>query len=231
MRKIKSNISEVIFVLVILIFLSCSNENTSKESKEIISIPENNPEVNDTSIKSESSKTKTIELFNLKNDLDTFVISVKNSELPFELRTDTVGDHSSDKELWAFNKGIFELINVDSTALLVRHYFSIPLTKRILRIYLLELHYNSITESNSFFEKLEARKYYKADLTGGYYLDFGLTGTTDYVIKQNETILWFNVSCQYSNKEYEKLIEIFRKNIALSNNEEVIKCFCHEACE
>ena len=32
-------------------------------------------------------------------------------------------------------------------------------------------------------------------------------------------------------KEFNRLIEIFRSNLQLTGNEEVIKCFCGKACE
>ncbi|PWE01429.1 hypothetical protein DDZ16_02790 [Marinilabilia rubra] len=68
----------------------------------------------------------------MKLDLYTFALFVKNTRLPFILRTDTVNEHSSFKDLWAFEKGIFELINPDSTELLVRNHFLIPKNQRIL---------------------------------------------------------------------------------------------------
>jgi len=186
---------------------------------------------NDSIIKPSCKKGKLIDLVCLKADLDTFVISAKNTRLPFELNTDTINEHSSFKELWAFEKGIFELIHPDSTELLVRNHFLITETKQVLRLYLLELKHSSIDESRKFFEKLVARKDYKAYLTDEFYLDYGLTGTTDYVLRIEETILWLNVSCQYSRKEFNQLIEIFKKNIKLTDRMEVIKCFCQEACE
>lgn len=91
--------------------------------------------------------------------------------------------------------------------------------------------FSNSTESNSFFNKLIERKDYKADLGNGYYLDYGLTGTTDYVVKIEKEVLWFNVSCQYSKKEFNQLIGIFKNNVKLIDTVETIKCFCHEACE
>lgn len=203
-----------------------NNRECLSEKRLINDIP-----VNDSSITKSDKSKKRIDLGCLKSDLDMFALSVKKTHLPFELKTDTISEHSPDKDLWDFEKGIFELINPDSTELLVRHNFLMPKTKRILRLYLLELKYSNITESSSFFEKLFDRKDYKADLTGGYYLDYGLTGTTDYIIRNEDVILWFNVSCQYSKKEFNQLIERLKSNITLGDTVEVIKCFCHEGCE
>lgn len=217
---------------IVVIFSSCNsckydeNKHNSPESlteKEIVT--------NDLTIQKSDNNESRIDLQYMKSELDTFVISVKKTNLPFELKTDTIGDHSSYKDLWDFEKGIFELINPDSTQLLVRHHFLIPKSKEILRLFLLEIKFSNSTESNSFFHKLIDRKDYKADLGDGYYIEYGLTGTTDYVVKIENEVLWFNVSCQYSKKEFNQLIEIFNNNVDLTDRVEIIKCFCQEACE
>ena len=233
MNQLKNIISIAILTVFILFSHSCLSDGNESKTKEVQAIPIEEIVENTDSLMERiiTQGTELFDLNQLKWDLDSFVMNVKRTQLPFELNTDTVNINSSDKDLWAFQKGIFELINIDSTKQLVRHHFSIPKTKRILRIYLLELQYSSIQESNMFFKKLDSRKDYEADLTGGYFMYYGLTGTTDYVIKSNETILWFNVSCQYTKKEFKKLIEIFRRNILLKGNEEIIKCFCQQKYE
>ena len=227
--KVKQNIISVVIITVLLTLLSCVNNNRQNNNVETTSDSIETKSVLVDSIKKIDNLF--LDIGKLKNDLDTFAITIKNTHLPFELKTDTVNENSSEKQLWVFQKGIFKLINPDSTELLIRNHFFIPKTKRILRIYLLELKYSDSTKCGKFFQKLVARKDYKADLTGGYFLNYGLTGTTDYVIKLDETILWFNVSCQYSKSEFIQLIEIFRKNISLTGNKRVIKCYCHELCE
>ena len=216
-------------LLVVLSLLSCENKILKDSNRDIVNDKIEEKALLIDSIDEENSHI--FELDKLKKDLDTFAISIKKIDQPFDLKTDTVGEYSSAKDLWAFKKGIFELINQDSTELLVRHHFLIPKTNRILRLYLLELKYSTIAESSSFFRKLISRKDYKADLSGGYYLDYGLTGTTDYVIKLDETILWFNVSCQYTKSEFYQLIKILNDNTKLTGTEETIKCYCQEACE
>lgn len=220
-------ISKIIagILLVFLALSSCQNKNTTSDVGNETKVKEL---VADSSF---DIQKQLLNLDKLKNDFDSFAITFKKTDLPFELYTDTIGVHSSDEQLWAFKKGIFELINPDSTELLVRHHFMIPKTNRILRLYLLEITYPSIVESNTFFKKLVSRKNYKAHLTEGYFLNFGLTGTTDYVLKSNETVLWFNLSCKYSKKEFSRLIEIFKKGVAVSKTDEVIKCYCQELCE
>ena len=217
---------------IVVIFSSC-NSYKNDENKD--NLPERLTEkdtlTNDLTIKKSDNNESLIDLQYMKSELDTFVISVKKTNLPFELKTDTIGDHSSYKDLWAFEKGIFKLIDPDSTKLLVRHHFLIPKTKEILRLFLLEIKFSNSTESNSFFHKLIDRKDYKADLGDGYYLEYGLTGTTDYVVKIENEVLWFNVSCQYSKKEFNQLIEIFNNNVKLTDTVEIIKCFCQYACE
>lgn len=224
----------ILFVVlsVILQFSSCNNGENEKDNKNLSDeIPQKEISKDDTIIIESDKSEKNIDLDRLKYDLDTFALLVKKTHLPFELKTDTIGDNSSNNELWAFKNGMFKIINPDSTKLLVRHYFFIPKTERILRIYLLELTYSNIAESGAFFKKLIDRKSDKAYLTDECYMNYGLTGTTDYVIKIEETILWFNISCQYSKKEFKQLIEIFKKSIQLTNKVEVIKCFCSEGCE
>lgn len=232
MRQLKKNISLAIISVIILFLSSCLNKSVNEkvDIKEV--------QVIDTLEKSDSlivgsvsQKTELIDLVQLKVDLDSFVVNEKRTQFPFDLNTDTVSVKLNDKNLWAFNKGIFELINLDSTELLVRHHFLIPKTKRILRLYLLELKFSNIAKCNSFFKKLVDRKDYKADLMDGIYMDYGLTGTTDYVIKIDKEILWLNVSCQYSKKDFTQIIEIFKQHIKLTETVEEIKCFCHEACE
>ena len=227
MKLVKRDILKIV-ISVSLTLSSCINKNDEDNNRYI---SENRISANDTIEEKANQNENLLDLAQLKIDLDSFAISVKETQEPFDLRTDTVGENSTDKALWDFKKGIFELINPDSTELLVRHHFSIPNTKRILRLYLLELKFPNTLESESFFKKLINRKDYKADLTGGYYLDFGLTGTTDYVIKIDEAILWFNVSCQYSKVEFNQLIEILRNNMELREAEDVIKCFCQYGCE
>ena len=233
MRQLKTNILLPIITVLILFLSSCLNSSSVNENLVVEDVQVlDTPGISDSLIaENVPIKTELIDLVKLKLDLDSFVINYKRVQLPFDLNTDTVSVKSSDKDLWAFQKGIFELINVDSTKLLVRHHFSIPKTKNILRIYLLELHYPNIEESNKFFRKLDSRKDYEADLTDGYFIYYGLTGTTDYVIKSNETILWFNVSCQYTKIEFDKLIEIFRKDAVLNGSEEIIKVYCQKKYE
>ena len=62
----------------------------------------------------------------LKKDLDSFVLSVKKTNLPFTLFTDTIRENSDEKVLWAFKKGFLNWSDPDSTVLLVRHHFLIP---------------------------------------------------------------------------------------------------------
>lgn len=227
--KVKQNIISVGIITVLLTLLSCANDNKQNNNVETTSDSLETKAVLVDSIKEMDNQL--LDIGKLKTDLDTFAITIKNTHVPFELKTDTVNENSSKKQLWAFQKGIFELINPDSTELLIRNHFFIPKTKRILRLYILELKYSDNAKCSKFFQNLVARKDYKADLTGGYFLNYGLTGTTDYVIKLDKTILWFNVSCQYSKSEFNQLIEIFRKNISVTENEWVIKCYCHELCE
>lgn len=230
MKIINRNII-FIFLSTLPMLISCNRDNSIENNVKtpIDTIKEKN-QFNDT-IEKSINKEKLYDLMQLKNDLDSFVLSVKKTNLPFTLYTDTIRENSDTKVLWAFKKGIFELVDPDSTVLLVRHHFLIPKTSRILRLNILEIKYSNIHKCNLFFNKFVDRKDYKVDLLEGAYLDYGLTGTTDYVIKINETILWFNISCQYSKKEFNRLIEIFRSNLQLTGNEEVIKCFCGKACE
>jgi len=221
----------IIILPILLNLFSCVGNKNEDNNKEVEEVNNEQKTIIVNSTIKEKKQQPLIDLYKLKDELDTFAINVKKTKQSFKLHTDTVGEKSSDKELWAFNNGVFKLINTDSTELLIRHYLFIPKTKRILRLYFLELKYPSTKESKLFFKKLLAHKKYKADLTGGYYLNYGLTGTTDYVVRLGETILWFNVSCQYSKNDFNKLIEIFRKNIILSETTDVIKCYCQELCE
>jgi hypothetical protein len=230
MKIINRNII-FIFLSTLPMLISCNRDNSIENNvKTPIDTIKEKHRFND-AIEKSNNKEKLYDLMQLKKDLDSFVLSVKKTNLPFTLFTDTIRENSDEKVLWTFKNGIFELVDPDSTALLVRHHFLIPKTSRILRLNILEIKYSNIQKCNLFFNKFVDRKDYKVDLLEGAYLDFGLTGTTDYVIKINETILWFNISCQYSKKEFNRLIEIFRSNLQLTGNEEVIKCFCGKACE
>ncbi len=232
-KKMKTIGKQIFFVVplwLLTIITSCTSENNSgdKQIKNRL-IAEN--ENSDAILKSEKEIDNKIEFRNFKNDLDSFVIKFNYSTTPFDLQTDTINSKSSNKDLWAYKRGIFNLINVNSINLLIQHHYFVPKTTKILRIYLLELQFKNPRESEYFFKKLDARKNFKADLGDGYFLNYGLTGTSDYVILSKATILWLNISCQYSKKDFDRLIDIFLNNSNLTRNGKAIRYYCQTGYE
>jgi hypothetical protein len=218
----------IILSIAIFTFSACTGKNDSGARPDINPKEE---EVTDANDHSSVIMMDNVNLDKLKIQLDSFMINVKNRDFTFEYQSDTISLASSDKELWDFKKGIFELVNLDSVDLLIRNHFYVPNTKDVLRIYFLELYFKDAQGTNAFFNKLKSRKEYKADFGDGDYMLYGLTGTTDYVIQSNDKVLWFNIACQYTKEEFKSLISIFENYINIPEKENIIKCFCHQACE
>lgn len=229
--------SKILIAFLILLFLfSCrnSNQNTHKNIEN----------KNDTLASGNKNVTKqliqTKESFNLLNfrkQLDSLLSKFEHKKLKLNWDSDTISSKSNNYILSYFQKGIFiNLLKPERFDTIIMNHFYDPSTRKVLRIYLIEAFYSDSTKSKSLFQKIYKQKNNKIEMIEddgpeSYYINYGLTGLYDFVVRKGKIIYWINASSQYSKVNFNKIINIFKSNLNDNIIQDSIKCNYNQGCE
>ena len=213
-------------VILLSSLFSCFNSNTkNKESFETTEFLD----VEDAEEEKSCTIKPNFNIYKFKIQLDSLLSTIESKDFQFQLNIDSITEKSHPDILWNFGKwGLFRTINSENTSQLILYHFFDPKTSKILRIYLIEAFYNDSIIFNNVYQTFLIEKDRKKLFMMGeegeeHYIDYGLTWLNDYVIILENKIYWLNVSLQYSNKSFNKMIAYFKDNLSEKNYIDTIK--------
>ena len=179
--------------------------------------------------KNEKTVEPNFNIHRFKSQLDTLLSIVERKDFQFQLNIDTINENTNPEILWHFGqRGLFKIIRSEETSKLILYHFFDPKTSKILRIYVIEAHYDNPTfferTHQTFLEEKDRQKLFMIDDEGNeYYINYRLTWLNDYVIILENKIYWLNVSTQYSKRSLNTIIDFFKDNLNERNYVDTIK--------
>jgi len=223
----------ILIIITLIIIISCSNENKKKVVNSDVIIDSVRIELVPNYEEPEQIKNS-IEIKKLKYKLDSFLIENENIDIEFTLDSCIINENSSIKDLSDFERGIFDDIFYKKPDMLIKYHFFIPQISRILRIYLLEMTFENELKSRNYFKEIESQmnsleEYIIEDDSGEpiEYIKKGLTGATDYILLTGNKVMWYNLSCEYSRKEFISLKNILHNCIVEPKIDSYIENYCN----
>lgn len=201
-----------IFITILLFALVCCSKK--KQIQERI--------VNDEIVQSIPSFPECdIDLHAFMGQCDSFLKEKESEKYYFALESDTFNYFTDNMEIFMYGHGLFMPLFLDTTDLIVRHYMYEPNTKRMLRIYLVEVKYKNEHDLNKQLNKLILRM--DVDIPYSSH-KLGLSQYHDYITISQDELLWLNASYEYSQRDFLHLVEILKQNI--NTNKYVGKILC-----
>jgi hypothetical protein len=210
--------------LLTLLFLSCHRATKNELKNQLL--PNDQEEI------LAVSKHISFSIDKFSFQLDSLLGIFEENKFSFNYKSDTIDTKIPNAELSEFRNGLFRSLYSENLESVKVHIYSVPKTKKILRIYLIEAEYTDSIKSKEKIEilKKESQSSSPIDDSDSRMLT-GLTMTNDFLTRQGNKIYWLNIACQYSKSEYYTFIQCFKANLNNYNKSDTIICFCGGECK